>query len=181
MASTSTMKTNLVLYGFMGAGKTTVASTIAKSHGLTLRDTDEIVEAQEGATIEEIFRAMGEIYFRSIERDVVRMLSQRDGQVIATGGGVPLDASNVTALADRGVGIYLRATPVTLSHRLQGAKNRPLLGKGTSAKKIQSLLATRREFYGRVTHVIDTDRLELGQVCQKAWQLFLDSGGAASR
>lgn len=166
------MKTNIVLYGFMGAGKSTVGEQLAKTYGMKLMDTDRLLESQEGAPVEEIFRVRGENYFRGIERDVVKALAQRDGLVIATGGGVPLDRSNVDQLAEKGVGIYLRAVARTLAKRLEGSTGRPLLAGGSDMARIEMMLRTRAQAYSRIPHTIDTDRLTVADISRKVWQLF---------
>lgn len=166
------MKTNIVLYGFMGAGKSTVGEQLAKTYELKLMDTDRILESQEGVAVEEIFRVKGENYFRGIERDVVRALAQRDGLIIATGGGVPLDRSNVDQLAEKGLGIYLRANARTLAKRLEGSTGRPLLVGGSEFTRIEMMLRTRTQAYARIPNTIDTDRLTVPEISRKVWQLF---------
>ena len=71
------MNKNIVLFGFMGCGKTTVGTELAGTTGRELVDTDKLIEESEGMSISEIFRIHGEQYFRDLEHKVCRQLSER--------------------------------------------------------------------------------------------------------
>lgn len=79
---------NIVLIGFMGVGKGSVARAMVKRSRLISMDTDDIIESMENRTIKEIFATEGEEYFRSLERRVARWLQKSvEGTLISTGGG----------------------------------------------------------------------------------------------
>ena len=82
------MKTNIVLTGFMGTGKTTTGKRIAQKLNMKFVDIDELIEQQQNLTISQIFTEHGEAYFRDIESKAVQQISMQDHLVIATGGGV---------------------------------------------------------------------------------------------
>ena len=85
----------IVLIGFMGTGKSTVAALLAQRLGWTCTDTDGEVVAEEGCSIAEIFSRSGEPSFRAAEsRVLARLLASQEPLVIATGGGAVLAEAN---------------------------------------------------------------------------------------
>lgn len=163
MASVSAGR-NIVLIGFMGAGKTEVGRKLAADTGRRFIDTDHIV-VPNGASIEDIFATEGLEGFRRRERTVVRDAARASDAVIATGGGSVLDPANVRDLKRSGVLFYLKASALELSRRLDGQNDRPLLKrKGKAAKgadlrkKIEGLLAERESVYEAASdHIVSSD------------------------
>lgn len=98
---------NIVLIGMMGAGKTTCGRLLAQRLGRPFVDCDEVIEGFAGCSIPEIFRRDGEEAFRDLESMVIRELSGQNGLVIATGGGAVLRQTNVAALRDNGILVFL--------------------------------------------------------------------------
>ena len=117
---------NIVLFGMMAAGKTTVGKSLALAMHRPFVDTDGWIAERHGE-LAEIFRRHGEGYFRALEGEIVKELVQKDGQVIAVGGGLVLSEGNVLLLKGNGKMVYLRGTVETLVGRLTGDKTRPLL------------------------------------------------------
>ena len=175
------MKTNLVLYGFMGAGKTSVGKRIAALHQMEFIDTDDILVDLEGVSIEESFATRGEVAFRAKERDVIRDVAKSTNAVIATGGGVPLDFRNIEALDEKGLGVLLMVPAPEVVSRLKNTSDRPLLKGQMEVGKVQSILSQRRDSYGRITHRVDTMRLSVDQVAAKVWQIFERERGASKK
>ena len=87
----------IVLTGFMGSGKTTVGPLVAERLGWTFVDVDDVIVAEAGTTIPEIFRSEGETEFRRRERETIKKLAQCDGIVLALGGGAIEDGTTVAA------------------------------------------------------------------------------------
>ena len=77
---------NVVLIGFMGSGKTSVAKVLARQLYKEFADVDSIIEAEQNASVNEIFQTKGEEYFRTLEQKCINELTQKKGQIIATGG-----------------------------------------------------------------------------------------------
>ena len=88
----------IVLTGFMGTGKTSVGRELSKALGYEFIDTDVLIEEREGMPISLIFKKKGEDYFRSVEQKTVEEVSKMDKAVIATGGGVIKNRTNVKNL-----------------------------------------------------------------------------------
>ncbi len=91
-------KQNIILTGFMGTGKSTVGKMLAKKLGYSFIDTDETIMSRCGITIAEIFKSQGEAAFRKMERSLALELSNQEGLVISTGGGMLLDSVNAELL-----------------------------------------------------------------------------------
>ena len=77
----------IVLTGFMGSGKSTAGPLLAARLGWRFVDADDVIEAEAGVRIAEIFARDGEAEFRRLERDVIAWLAAEDGLVLALGGG----------------------------------------------------------------------------------------------
>ena len=97
-----TEKSNIVLIGMPGSGKSTVGKLLADECHKEFIDTDELIEKEAGKAVSEIFAECGEAFFRDKEAEVVRKVSLKGGAVISTGGGVPLRKESVEALKENG-------------------------------------------------------------------------------
>jgi shikimate kinase len=137
---------NLVLIGLMGTGKTSVGRLLAERLGRPFADTDDVVRAETGLDIPELFAQHGERGFREHESAAVRHVSALRGQVIAVGGGAVLDPRNVTNLRSTGDLVLLAAPADVLRTRLQGegAAGRPLLSDAEDLTERLALLGEQR-------------------------------------
>lgn len=155
---------NIVLFGFMGTGKSAVARILGERLDLQVVEMDELIEEREGMSISAIFAEKGEDYFRRLERELVKELSRFGGRVIATGGGVVLNPDNITDFQKKGIVLCLTARPVVIERRLAEENHRPLLEVDNRLEKIKILLAARQCYYKRIENQIDTSDLEINQV-----------------
>ena len=142
-------KENIVLTGMPGSGKSTVGKLL-DLEGFTFVDTDLEIESRCGCTIKELIQTKGEAYFRDLETAVIREISARSAQVIATGGGAILREENVRSLRRNGRLYFLQAD---LS-RLQATDSRPL---SDTPAKLASLYAQRMPIYRDTAHVTVPD------------------------
>lgn len=133
----------------MGSGKTAVAKELARDFGLAFLDMDNEIAKLAKMPVPMIFNNFGEGHFRCLEYTLCQNLGNQidSPTVVATGGGVVLDSRNTEALKRLGVIIYLKASPVLLSQRLEGDASRPLLPLENKIGKISALLAERRGLY----------------------------------
>ena len=138
---------NVYLIGPMGSGKTAVGRRLAALLGREFFDSDAEIEKRTGVDIRYIFEREGEARFRERERDVVAELAALDGVVVATGGGVVLDALNRERLSTTGTVIYLETDLETLVRRTKGTKARPLLMNDDPRTVLERLMVTRRPLY----------------------------------
>jgi shikimate kinase len=155
---------NIVLTGPMGVGKTCAGFLAAGSMHRDFVDTDLTIERRAGRSIKRIFETKGEAHFRELEKELIKEISQKDGLVIATGGGAVLDPQNMRRLRLNGVIIDLQATPKVLLKRLKETKNRPLLGTGKVQDKLMKYLEERAFYYLITDHSIDTDHMSKDEV-----------------
>lgn len=139
---------NLVLCGFMGCGKSTVGRELATRTGLFFVDMDDYIAEKAGLSIEKIFSCHGEPYFRMLESQACQELSQRGGQVIATGGGALTFLQNAAALRQNGLVILLDvALPVLCARLDQDPTPRPVLQKARETGMLEALHAERMRLY----------------------------------
>ncbi len=163
---------NLVLAGFMGTGKTSVGRLVAAQLRFNFVDTDTLVEERAGKTIAEIFAEAGEPRFRELEREVVADLSRYDRTVIATGGGVAADETNLANLKEHALVVCLWATPETIWERVRHQTHRPLLQEPDPQGKIRTLLEARAPFYKRADALVITGNRSIREVAQHVIHQF---------
>lgn len=170
-------KTNIILTGFMGTGKTTIGRLLAAQLKYDFVDTDEWIEERAGRSVADIFAIDGEAAFRQLERDAAQELAGRSGVVIATGGRLMLDPDNARVLGQSGHVFCLTATAHEIFHRVTSdheAAERPLLQGGDPLERIQTLLNERAAQYGRFPQIVTSGRSAVEVVRQIVGEL-LDS------
>ncbi len=138
---------NIFLIGPMGAGKSTIGRQIANVFGLPFEDSDTEIQRRTGVDITTIFEFEGESGFRARERRAIDDLTQKSGLVLATGGGVILDAENRKCLMSRGVVIYLHCTPEQQYERTYRDRSRPLLQTEDPLRKLKEIMDIREPLY----------------------------------
>jgi len=159
---------NLFLIGPMGAGKSAVGRQLARVMHLDFVDSDEEIENRTGVDISFIFEKEGEEGFRKREVTVIDELSQRQGIVLATGGGAVLDPGSRSHLGARGYVIYLHTTVQQQLERTQRGRNRPLLDSDNKAGTLEEIMSVRDPLYREIADlVIETDGRRVREVAQE--------------
>lgn len=160
---------NIILVGYMGCGKSTVGRKAARALQFQFLDTDALIEKEEGTTIANLFEIYGEPYFRERETELLRKLcSEPKGNIIATGGGLPMREENRPLLKELGTVVYLKPSNDTLVARLSGDKHRPLLKNTDIREKVETMLAIRGPVYEAVADVIlETEGMSFYQMICK--------------
>lgn len=120
------MKKNVVLIGLTGCGKSTVGRGLSRRLQLPFVDMDAYIEEAEGKPIRQIFAENGESYFRELESNTAKELSQRGGLIIATGGGAVLNPDNMAVLKENGIILFIDRSPKEILKKLD-VRNRPML------------------------------------------------------
>ncbi len=171
---------NIVLTGFMGAGKSTVGRMLAKDLGYRFFDMDEFIEKETRMRVADIFKISGEAHFRGIEADLVKRLATGgfgSGLVVSAGGGAVVDEANRAALKAFGAVICLSAGVDEILNRLKGSgDSRPLLDSPDRRERIAELLEKRRLAYMDANLCIDTTGMEARAVVERI-KAFLKKTG----
>jgi len=162
---------NVVLVGFMGAGKTVCGRLLARRLGRCFVETDDMITAREGRSIPEIFQHHGEARFRELEGEMLERLRLKSGDVIATGGGLPCRDGHMDTLKSIGTVVWLRGDLAALRERAGRAGDRPMLS-GRSAEDVERLYRQREPYYAQADLPIDTTGLGVDQVVMRMLTAF---------
>ena len=154
---------NVILVGFMGAGKSSVGRLLARRLGRCFVETDEMITAREGRSIPEIFAERGEPYFRALEEEMLGLLTLKRQDVIATGGGLPCREGRPEALRALGTVIWLAGDFDALYERAQRSGARPMLASRTR-EDVEALYRARTPFYAQAHLTVDTTGLGTDQI-----------------
>lgn len=153
---------NVILIGYRGTGKSTVARRLSLALGWDWIDADVELELKAGKSIAAVFAEDGEQVFRDLESRLLIELTRRSRTVLAVGGGAVLRKENRAAMRDSGKVVWLRANPGTILARVAGdastADRRPNLTTAGGLAEVEQLLALRTPLYAECADAtIDTD------------------------
>jgi shikimate kinase len=150
---------NLILVGPMGSGKSAVGRALARDLHREFFDSDDVIEERTGVDIPFIFEKEGEAGFRDREVRVIADLTEKDGIVLATGGGAIVRDENRKRLGARGFVIYLRTSVEQQLKRTSRGRERPLLSQSEDPReKLEALMRDREARYMEIADlVVSTD------------------------
>ena len=153
----------IILLGYMGCGKSTIAKLLAEKVNLPSLDLDESIEKKEKATVKSIFSEKGEIYFRKLEHEILSdLMKNQDSFILSLGGGTPCYANNHELLKGENIfSIYLNGSVATLYDRLINTNTeRPLIAD-KSPEEMKEFIAKnlfdRSFYYNQAKHMINID------------------------
>ncbi|MDP7047744.1 MAG: shikimate kinase [SAR324 cluster bacterium] len=158
---------NILLTGFMGAGKTTIGRKLAKLLDYSFIDTDTEIEEDQGCSVTEIFKYGGEECFREMETRQLEKLKSVDNSVIATGGGIILRRQNRGMLQEIGKRVYLKVPQAELLQRLRNGRNRPLLKEKDPETVLNEMFAERDLLYEQAECIIETGQQSPQQIASE--------------
>jgi len=149
------MSKNILLIGFMGVGKGTIARELSTQSGLYAIDCDDLIESLENRKIKTIFEKSGEKYFRELEKKTAIWLEKNvKKSIISTGGGF----YKVKNLKKIGTVVYLQSSFDAIFERIlhhpnakQKLAKRPLL---KDLKKAQSIFNERVQSYEKCADIV---------------------------
>lgn len=154
----------IVLLGYMGSGKSTIAHLLSEKTQIEAFDLDEIIEERAGLSIKNIFEQKGEVFFRKLENQIFKeLISSEKEMILSLGGGTPCYANNHELLNGDGVvSFYLKASIETLYGRLLSVRdNRPLIAEQEEEEMkeyIAKHLFDRSYYYNQATHIVSVDK-----------------------
>ena len=157
---------NVVLVGFMGAGKSVCGRLLARRLGRCFVETDDMIVARDGRPIPEIFRQDGEETFRRLESEALEALRLKSDDVIATGGGLPCREGRMETLRALGTVVWLRGDLDELLARARRTGQRPMLDNRSPAD-IETLYRAREPYYAQAQLTVDTAGLTVDQVVSR--------------
>ena len=165
---------NIVLIGYRGTGKSTVAKTLGQRLHRTVISTDAEIVNEAGQTIPEIVKQFGWDHFRNLETQICRKCGGQDSVVIDTGGGAILREENVAILKSNGKLFWLTAEISTIVSRISGDTQRPSLsGTKTFVEEIEDILKERTPKYqAAADHIIPTDSISPDQIADSISSLI---------
>ncbi len=160
---------NLVLIGYRGTGKSSVAKLIAEKMHAKLISTDELIVKKAGMSIPEIVKSKGWEHFRDVESEVVKEVSKLDDCIVDAGGGVVLRDDNVKNLKKNSKIVLLTADVKTIANRIKDDSGRPsLTGKKSFVEEIEDVLKKRMPKYEKAADFsVDTSKLSVSEVAEK--------------
>jgi len=150
---------NIVLIGYRGTGKSSVARLLAARTKWPLVSTDLEIIKKAGMPVPDIIRKRGWDYFRNVESEICKQVGKKDRMIIDTGGGAVLRKENVESLRQRGRIFWLTAEVATVMERIKNNSDRPsLTGKKSYVEEVEEVLNERLPLYkAAADHMIATD------------------------
>lgn len=171
------MNYNIMLIGFMGAGKTTVSKQLSKDLNIVEVDMDAYIVEHEGKSIADIFSEIGEEGFRKIETECLKEIQRETGRIVSCGGGAVLKDENVDCMKQNGVIVLLTATPETIYNRVKDNNDRPILNGNMNIPYIEQLMNKRKDRYLEVADIIvSTDEKSVLEISKEIQSKLLKNG-----
>ncbi len=158
---------NIILIGFMGCGKSTVAKHLGLVTGRAILDIDQLIVEKTGRSIADIFATDGEHFFRRLETQILIELSEVKNVIIATGGGIIEKRDNWPLLRALGRLFFLDVPWHELQKRIAGDKSRPLGGDGNNWEPVRKLWERRYPFYRQADEIIAADNMSVTDVVRE--------------
>jgi len=154
---------NLILIGFMGAGKSSVGEKLAEKLGMYFIEMDDLIlELSARKTINEIFQKEGELSFRQMEVTISEDLDLTDNAVIATGGGIVLNKINLDFLKKNGIVVFLDTSFEIIEKRLSNDNTRPLFKDKNNTINLYELRLPLYKYYADI--LVKTDNKSIEEV-----------------
>ena len=159
---------NVFLIGFMGSGKSTIASYLAENYGMEIIDMDQLIVGREGMAIPDNIAQKGELDFHDVETSLLIEIQGEQNKVVSCGGGVVLREKNIQAMKKSGQVVLLNAKPETILERVKDDDNRPLLRGNKNVQFIRDMMEKRQPKYEAAADlVIHTDGKSADEICKE--------------
>lgn len=162
------IENNIFLIGFMGTGKSTVATCFAQKYDVEIIEMDEALSKRAGMSIPDIFAKYGEEHFRNLETEFLKEIRTETNKIISCGGGAVLRKENVSLMKESGEIVLLTASPEEIFERVKNDNGRPLLAGRKNVTAITELMDARREKYEAAADItISTDKKTAAEICRE--------------
>ncbi|MFN8343549.1 MAG: shikimate kinase [Spirosomataceae bacterium] len=161
---------NIFLIGLPSSGKTTLGKQLARHIRYRFVDTDALIVKEEGMTVNAIFSAKGEAYFRAAEARILRAIRPESKLIIATGGGMPCFHDNMAYIKANGISVFLNVRPEHIVERMlrHEANDRPLYQKNDDQllENIRHKYNERLPFYSQADVVLEGENIHIRQLTE---------------
>ena len=171
---------NIYLIGYRGSGKTSVGKMLARLLNRPFLDIDAEAVQAAGASIQDMVAHHGWEAFRRLESDIVKQTALRSGHIIATGGGVILNADNIRRMKSSGRVIWLRIKPETARNRISEdpltLDQRPGLTTAGCMAEIASVMQHRAPLYEQSADLmVDADDADIETICRYILAIIVEA------
>lgn len=182
------MKKDLIfLIGFMTAGKSTIGKILANSIGWNFIDLDQEIERIENKSVIKIFKENGENYFRTLESNTLKSLTEGRNLVISLGGGTVENPENFKHIISKGIIVYLEISQQEAFRRLKFKRNRPVLYNDSNEEvsdeelmqRINNIFERRVHIYNKAHIKLSTDKMKVGTSVDKLVKILQRNYGIA--
>ncbi|MBR2259375.1 MAG: shikimate kinase [Blautia sp.] len=145
---------HIVIIGFMGSGKTKVGKRLAKDYNLPFIDLDKVVAKKMKMPISEIFKKMGEPFYRAMETYIVKaLIEDKERKVVCLGAGCPMQEQNAELIPQLGTVIYLKGTPQVLIEKIKEKQGNPIEREETTVERLTAKIESRDPQYGKLADI----------------------------
>ena len=163
----TTGRDNVTLIGMPGAGKSTVGVVLAKILGKDFVDTDLLIQAEQGRTLQSIIDEVGPENFIEVENDVLSRVDA-ENSIISTGGSAIYSDEAMRHLAEIGPVVYLQISYESLCERLSDLQERGVVLKGGMGMSLRELYDERLPLYERYAGItVNVDDLSITAAARK--------------
>ncbi|MCH5599150.1 shikimate kinase [Niabella ginsengisoli] len=174
----------IYLIGFMGVGKTHWGKQLGKKLGVPFFDLDELIENDEGRSVNDIFEQEGEEHFRMREREILHLVSEsHESMVLSCGGGAPCFFNNIDYMNEKGVSVWIDTPFEILLGRLRQHKDKRPLLKSLDDEQLKAYIikksSDRRIFYERAKVRVDDQKVKLDEFVKLIFNGMPDDGNNA--
>ena len=167
----------IVIVGLMGAGKSSVGRRLAHRLDMDFVDADREIENAAGCTISAFFERFGEAEFRRVEQRVIERILSGSPVVLATGGGAYMSEETRTAIAEKGVSLFLKADIDVLFERVSRRQGRPLLAQKDPRAVLERLMEERYPVYEQADLWIESRQGPIEATVDRAYEALADYSG----
>ncbi|CAM2844938.1 shikimate kinase [Flavobacterium succinicans] len=160
----------IVLLGYMGCGKSTIANNLSQKTAISYLDLDHFIEEKTNLSIKALFEKHGEVYFRKVEHQAfVEVLAMPGDRILGLGGGTPCYANNHVLLQQPDViSIYLKASIDTLFERLSKNRSKRPVIANLNEEELKEFIAKhlfdRSFYYHQAQHILPIDGKSVAEI-----------------
>ena len=166
------MKKSLILTGMMGSGKSTIGTLLSLKLKMKFIDIDKLIEKNEGASINNIFKSKGESYFRNLEEKISLKFIKKNDLIVSLGGGAFMNPLIRASVLKNCISFWLNVAPQILAERVARNDKRPLLKGKSLDDNLHKILLKRKEVYNLANYKINCSELTKETILKKIIKIY---------